>query len=90
MLFEISVSGILDQSWSNWLGDIQIISQLLEDGSTVTILTGHATDQAALFGILDRIRDLNLALIYVKTVTTEQVSNSWRNDRRKYGCKNHS
>jgi hypothetical protein len=71
MIYEIRVSGVLDQSWSDWLGEVQIVSQVLEDRSTVTTLTGHASDQAALFGILDRIRNLNLGLISMNIAAKE-------------------
>jgi hypothetical protein len=37
----------------------------LEDGVTITTITGIVTDQAALHGLLERIRDLNLTLISV-------------------------
>ena len=65
MIYQINVKGELDQSWSNWLGEVEIISQLADDGTLITSLTVDVVDQSALFGILDRIRDLNLVLINV-------------------------
>jgi len=65
MVYQIKVKGELDKSWSDWLGCIQITSEKLDDGSTITILTLDAADQSTLFGILDRIRDLNISLISV-------------------------
>ncbi len=65
MVYQIKIKGVLDQSWSNWLGDVDICTERMEDGSVLTTLVGDLTDQAALFGILDRIRDLNLVLVSV-------------------------
>ncbi len=71
MVYQIKVKGELDQSWSDWLGDIQIFSNLTKDASQTTILIANLADQPALFGLLDRIRDLNLFLISV---------NPWKED----------
>ena len=65
MVYQIKVKGELDKSWLDWLGCNQITSEKLDDGSTITILTIDAADQSTLFGILDRIRDLNISLISV-------------------------
>jgi hypothetical protein len=65
MIYQIKVKGELDQSWSDWLGCVEIISERMEDGSMITTLKGDLIDQPALFGILDRIRDLNLVLVSV-------------------------
>jgi hypothetical protein len=60
--YEIRVEGQLDLSWSEWLEDMKITS--LETAET--LLYGPVADQAALHGLLNRIRDLNLKLISVE------------------------
>ncbi len=65
MIYQLKVKGKLDQSWSDWLGSIRISSDKQADGSVITTLTVDAIDQSNLFGILDRIRDLNIFLISV-------------------------
>jgi len=65
MLYQIKVVGELDQSWSEWLGGVQVASERLDDGRVLTTLTVEAADQPALFGILDHIRDINLLLVSV-------------------------
>jgi hypothetical protein len=65
MIYQIKIKGELDQSWSDWLGDVEIISEPQGDGSVITRLTVDAADQSTLFGILDQVRDLNLTLINV-------------------------
>ncbi len=65
MIYRVKIAGALDQSWFDWLGDVKIISEPQDDGSVVNILSVNLADQSALFGIIDRIRDLNLNLIDV-------------------------
>ena len=62
MKYLIKVQGILDESWSDWLGNVEITCQV-ENGALVTSIHGEGPDQSTLFGILERIRDLNLTLI---------------------------
>ena len=57
--YEIKIRGHLDQRWSEWFADLEIV-HLPGD---VTLLSGPLPDQAALHGLLERIRDLNLTLI---------------------------
>ena len=68
MIYQINVKGELDQSWLDWLGEVEITSSVAEDGVATTTLTVEVPDQPALFGILDRIRDLNLDLLNVTNV----------------------
>jgi hypothetical protein len=72
MKYQIKIRGALDPSWSHWLGELDI-SSVEEDGVWLTTLVGEAPDSPALFGILDRIRDLNLTLISVSQ-GTENIS----------------
>ncbi len=60
--YEIRVRGHLDDSWSEWFEGLVI--HLEEDGTTV--LVGPVVDQAALHGVIIRIRDLGLPLLSVK------------------------
>jgi len=63
--YEIKLRGHLDQRWSEWLADLKL-TYLDED---VTLLSGSLSDQAALHGLLERIRDLNLTLLSVSCGT---------------------
>ncbi len=62
--YEIEVEGYLDERWSEWFGELKIAHS--EANRAVTILTGEIPDQAALYGVLDRMRDLGLVLLSVK------------------------
>ena len=59
--YEIRVKGILDQRWTAWFEDLQVSS----DGEE-TVISGPVADQAALHGLLTRVRDLGLFLISVR------------------------
>ncbi len=63
-LYEIEVEGYLDDRWSEWFDEMQITHH--EANVAVTILTGEITDQTALYGLLDKVRDLGLVLLSVK------------------------
>ena len=62
MHYEITVEGILDPSWSAWFGSLRLTS----DAAGRTTITGPVADQAALHGLLARIRDLGLPLLAVR------------------------
>lgn len=66
MRYEIHVEGILDQRWSNWFEEMTITSQ----PGGETIIAGPVADQAALHGLLTKIRDLNLPLISLRRLPT--------------------
>ena len=66
--YRIRVSGHLNDRWSDWLGDLVI--HLQEDGTSV--LVGPLVDQAALHGVINRIRDLGLPLLSVKRMVESQ------------------
>ena len=63
-IYEIRVKGILDSKWADWFDGFTIAPQ--PDGDTV--LTGRVADQAALHGLLSKVRDLGLPLLSVKRV----------------------
>ena len=68
-IYEIRVEGHLGSSWSDWFEGMSI--QHEECGETV--LCGPIVDQAALHGVLMRIRDLGLPLIAVKRLAPQNV-----------------
>ena len=61
--YEIKVKGKLDTHWSDWFDGLTLTH--LEGQET--LLAGPLPDQAALHGLLERIRDLNLTLISVNS-----------------------
>jgi hypothetical protein len=63
-IYQIKVKGILDERWSDWFDGMSITPHSTEN----TILTGAIRDQAALHGLLNKIRDLGLTLLSVKRV----------------------
>ena len=60
--YEITVEGILDPRWSAWFDGLQLTS----DATGRTTIAGPVADQAALHGLLAKIRDLGLTLLAVR------------------------
>lgn len=56
-IYEITIKGALDPSWREWLG-----LDILPNAQGETVLCGSLQDQAALWGVLIKVRDLGLAL----------------------------
>lgn len=59
--YEIKVQGQLDAHWSDWFEGLT----LEHDPNGLTVLSGPVLDGAALFGLLERVRDLGLRLVSV-------------------------
>jgi len=62
--YQIRVNGVLDSSWSAWFDGLQITS----DDRGQTTIAGPIADQAALHGLLAKIRDLGLELLEVRRI----------------------
>ena len=60
--YQITVQGVLDPRWSAWFDGLQLTS----DAPDRTTISGPVADQAALHGLLSRIRDLGLPLLEVR------------------------
>ena len=63
-LYEIRVAGKLSKKWSDWFDGFCIV-----EANDETVLTGQVADQAALHGLLSKIRDLGLPLLEVRQVS---------------------
>jgi hypothetical protein len=59
--YQIKIKGYLDDRWTEWTAGLQM-THLANDQ---TLLSGTLPDQAALHGLLERIRDLNLKLVSI-------------------------
>lgn len=66
IFYELRVQGHLDHHWSAWLEGLTISYE--QDG--MTLLRGPLADEAALYGVLMKIRDLALPLLAVRRVET--------------------
>lgn len=63
MRYSIRIKGHLDPSWQKWFGSLEMVQE--EDGTT--LLSGSFQDQAALYGILAKMRALSLTLLSLST-----------------------
>lgn len=64
MRYEICVAGHIGTVWSRWFDTLSVEER--DDGSTC--LCGVLPDQAALYGVLNKIRDLGLLLLVVRLI----------------------
>ena len=70
--YEIRLKGHLDDRWAEWFEGLTIT---LEDNGD-TLLTGPVIDQAALHGLLKKVRDLGMPLVSVSPVEPGQADQS--------------
>jgi hypothetical protein len=63
-VYEIKVEGHLDELWCEWFDGLR----LMQEGDGTSTLVGSVADQAALHGLLERVRDLGLTLLSVHRV----------------------
>ena len=63
-VYEIRIKGYLEARWAEWFDGLTIT--LEENGNT--LLSGPLADQAALHGILKKVRDLGMTLLSVNSV----------------------
>jgi hypothetical protein len=67
--YEIRIKGHLDHRWAGWFDGLTLT---LEDNGD-TLLTGRVVDQAALHGLLRKVRDLGMPLVSVRRVRPSQA-----------------
>ncbi|MCB9076411.1 MAG: hypothetical protein H6631_02365 [Anaerolineaceae bacterium] len=68
-VYQIRLQGHLGRQWSNWFGGLTVT---LEDNGE-TLLTGPVIDQAALHGLLRKVRDIGLPLLSVVRIEPDQT-----------------
>lgn len=71
-VYQIRITGHLSQPWMDWFDNLTIT--LVEDGDT--LLTGPVPDQAALYGLLKKVRDLGMPLVSVTQVQTNATNSN--------------
>jgi hypothetical protein len=71
MIYQIRIKGHLGHQWRDWFEGLTIT--LEESGET--LITGPVVDQAALHGLLKKVRDLGMPLLSVNPVEPGQANN---------------
>ena len=69
LVYQIRIKGHLGRQWTDWFGGLTLT---LEDNGE-TLLTGPVVDQAALHGVLRKVRDVGMPLLSVNRVTPGQA-----------------
>ena len=72
VVYQIKIKGHLGHDWTDWFEGLTIT--LEEDGDT--LLTGPVVDQAALHGLLKKVRDLGMPLVSVSPLEPGQADQS--------------
>src|SRR5215207_9998843 len=75
-LYEIRIKGHLENRWADWFDGLTLTRE--ENGET--LLTGPVVDQAALHGLLRKVRDLGLPLVSVMHVAPKSANGPHTND----------
>lgn len=71
-VYQIRIAGHLGSQWTDWFGGLTVT--LKDNGDT--LLTGSVIDQAALYGLLKKVRDLGMHLVSVNPVESSQTDMS--------------
>ncbi len=69
-VYQIRLKEQLGRHWSAWFGGLTVTNE----ANGETVLTGEVVDQAALHGLLSKVRDLQLTLLSVYTLETDSLS----------------
>ena len=83
LVYQIRIKGHLGHEWTDWFGGLTLT---LEDNGE-TLLTGPVVDQAALHGLLRKVRDLGVPLLSGIRVEPGQAEASDVNETHHYGSK---
>jgi hypothetical protein len=75
MIYQIRIKGHLGCGWADWFDDLTITLE----GNGDTMLTGPVVDQAALHGLLKKVRDLGTPLVSVNCIEPGQAEARWCN-----------
>lgn len=70
MIYQIRIKGHLDREWTDWFEGLTI--QLTDNGET--LLTGPVVDQAALHGLLRKVRDVAMPLLSIVHIEHNQIN----------------
>ena len=81
--YQIRIKGQLGRQWTDWFGGLTLT---LEDNGE-TLLTGPVLDQAALYGVLRKVRDVGMPLLSVIRVKPGEVEASDVNETHHYRSK---
>jgi hypothetical protein len=79
MRYKITLLGVLDAAWSEWIQGMTVTNESLDDERSLTTFHVRVDDQAALRGILNRLWDLNLTLV---SVISEEIRKENHDERK--------
>ena len=75
--YEIRVEGLLGTTWEDWFEGLKVRQELRgESDIPISVLFGSIPDQPALYGVIAKIRDLNLTLLSIQRMEGETQDES--------------
>ncbi|MGD2252024.1 MAG: hypothetical protein PVF70_03805 [Anaerolineales bacterium] len=74
--YRIKVAGRLNGGWEEWFDGMRISHEQAQDGAALTLFESGEIDQAALHGLLRRLRDLNLCLYCVERIEKSALAST--------------
>lgn len=76
--YKICVKGHLGERWALAFEGLDMRTDFSSNGSPITVFTGPIVDQSALYGLVDRLRDLGLTLLLVEHLDYESGREGYR------------
>ena len=70
--YQIQIHGHLDQRWETTFPGFAIHHQFSQDDKPLTLMVGEVSDQAALYGVINRLRNLGVELISFQPKTDQE------------------
>ena len=78
--YEISLKGHLDERWATRFEGMRITNSLDQQGFPITVLSGLILDQAALHGVIAKIRDIGIPVISISRIGSGSRKGDSRDD----------
>ena len=64
--YRITVQGVLDDRWADWLGGMRVVHMVDAEGAALTVLEGEVADQSALVGVFNVLHTMSLPVMAVE------------------------
>jgi hypothetical protein len=72
--YQITIRGHMDARWESWFDSFTITPTYAAHGEAVTIMTGCVVDQAALYGMVARLRNLGADLVSIRPLPSQAAN----------------
>lgn len=70
--YQIQIHGHLDQRWEKMFSGFTITHQRLQSGEPLSLMVGEVSDQSALYGVINHLRNMGVELISVQPTSNKK------------------